>query len=37
MANSLFKYMELWVLIFCGYKPFKNLIKAMDFLLEKQN
>lgn len=35
MEDSLFKYMELCVLTFCGYKPFENLIEAMDLLLGK--
>lgn len=37
VEDSLLKYIEPWVLTFCGYKFFKNLIEAMDLILGKQD
>lgn len=37
MEDSLFKYMELWVLNFCGYNPFENPMKVVDLFVGKQS
>lgn len=35
VEDLLFKYMELWVLNFCGDSPFENPVKDMDLFLGK--